>query len=94
MPTVNDTPIPSAKEFSQALLDAYAGEPTVADPVRLFATACITSVATGGGSESIAAAAAGKRNPDSRAARAARRAAAPPDDDGIIDERGDCRWQM
>ena len=68
MPTVNDTPIPSAKEFSQALLDAYAGEPTVTDPVRLFATACITSVATGGGSESIAAAAAGKRNPDSRGA--------------------------
>jgi hypothetical protein len=41
MPTVSDTPIPSASELSNALVDAYAGEPTVADPLALFATFCI-----------------------------------------------------
>ena len=82
MPTVSDTPNPLANEFSQTLCDAYTGEPTVTDPVALFATACINSISSGeailpgdatshavdDGIASIASIATGKRRISSRVA--------------------------
>ena len=86
MRTVSDTPIPSASELSNALGDAYAGDPTVTDPVALFATACIQSISSGDATavafdyDDAASIATGKRGTTSREAHSPspRRKRRPP----------------